>query len=113
MSVEEKPEAREFYLGRVDEAFAEMFFLFGRGFGARMEVVPGTSDVREVFSGREEKADSAGAIDFELSSCECGRLEYANPAKHIGTSVCTSSSAACSAEAGRLPATWILSTTAG
>ena len=91
MSVEEKPEAREFYLGRVDEVFAEMFLLFGGGFYARMEVVPGTSDVRAVFSGRGGKADSARTVDFELSSCGCGGLEDADPAEYIGTSVCTSS----------------------
>ena len=37
------------------------------------------------------KADSVRAVDFELSSCGCGGPEDADPAKYIGTSVCTSS----------------------
>ena len=91
MNVEEKRETSEFYLGRVDEVFAEMFLLFGGAFRARMEILPAASDVREVFSPRTGDAGFGEAVDFELSSCECGGLEDADPKEYIGTSVRTSS----------------------
>lgn len=91
MNVEEKRETREFYLGRVDEVFAEMFLLFGGGFRARMEILPDASDVRAVFSPRVGDAGFGEAVDFELSSCECGGLEDADPKEYIGISVHTSS----------------------
>ena len=91
MNVEKKRETREFYLGRVDEVFAEMFFLFGGGFRARMEVLSGTSDVRAVFSPRAGDTGFGEAVDFELSSCECGGMEPEDSGEHLGTSVCTSS----------------------
>lgn len=112
MNAEKKRETREFCLGRVDEAFAEIFFIFGGEFRAGREILPDASDVGAVFSPRAEDAGFGEAEDFDLSSRKRRGLEDSDPGERVGTSVSTSFSTACSAEAGRSSADVDLSTTA-
>lgn len=75
MNAEKKRETREFCLGRVDEAFAEIFFIFGGEFRAEREILPDASDVGAVFSPRAEDAGFGEAKDFDLSSRKRRGLE--------------------------------------
>lgn len=97
-------------MGRADE----VFLLFGGGFGARMEVVPCTSDVKAVFSGRGGKAGPARVVDLGLSSCERDGPKDADPGNVSELpSARAPLSSFSTAAAGRSPAAWILSATAG
>jgi len=86
-----KPQAREFYLDSIDEVFAEVFFLFGKGFDVRMEIVSETSLVSASFSPRIAAVDREGAVDFELCAFECSGVSAENLEEYLGIPVHTSS----------------------
>lgn len=86
-----KPQAREFYLDSVDDVFAEVFFLFGGGFDAGMEIASETSLVSASFSPRITAVDREGAVDFELCAFECSGVSSENFEEYLGTPVHTSS----------------------
>ena len=84
--------SRDFYLDLIDEVFGEIFFLFGGAFNVRMEISPETSLVGALFSPRtEDIVDSAAAVDFELSTCECAGKWISDPVEYAGIPVRTSS----------------------
>ncbi len=86
-----KPVSREFYLDSTDEVFAEIFFLFGGCFRARMEIASRTSLVSASFSPNTTAVDQEGAVDFELCSFECSGVSAESLEEYSGAPVLTSS----------------------
>ena len=86
-----KPQAREFYLDSIDEVFAEVFFLFGRGFDVRMEIASETSFISASFSPETTAVDREGAVDFELCAFECSGVSAESLEEYLGVPVHTSS----------------------
>ena len=86
-----KPQTRKFYLDSIDEVFAEIFFLFGGSFDARMEIASETSLVSAFFSRRASAVDQERAVDFELCAFECSGVAAEDLEEYLGTPVHTSS----------------------
>lgn len=86
-----KPRAREFYLGSIDEVFAEVLYLFGGCFCVRMEIASRTSLVSASFSRGDFPVDSGRATDFELCAFECTGVSAENLEEYFGVPVHTSS----------------------
>ncbi len=91
MKMDTKPLAREFYLDSIDEVFAEIFYLFGGGLCARMEIASETSLVSACFSRGDFTVNGKRGVDFELCAFECSGVSAEDFEEYLGVPVHTSS----------------------